>query len=608
VDVAVTGSTFKTNPTAIKAEMGASKACADMGTASGTAARAHFVRWAVNNGSALYTALPTMVATVGTAKSSVVVPSAVTCSLGGSSVPIVVSTDALPFSDIKVSLKTSIATDEKKTDNSVGITPNAGEIATIKIGATTGVLGFKCAATVTGKELVYVLDGTDKAVFTLGATTMTVTAVKAGTKPATPAMKLAMVADKSKPAATVVEGECPGMGNSWINLQPIAFGGKALASTADVVAAHGKFTAGKNSWKESQWCNVAVTAAAQKTTCTFATASKAAYSANLYCETIEGWFFASTKAVNVTAKDNGGKQVSLALTYKKAISDITNNAIVLNICCKLAESMAVPYSRVTDAYGGYCNSPSPSLPTSAAKPAAAANTTAANKTRLLANATNATAKVQTEWVLNMFVQPDPFAEKADNDAVAKAASGTAAQAAIDGVTKATYGAMTAVAKATTEAAVKWVKAPAATGGAKQVTIAGSTDVAAYVYCAVSKTASRRMLNTTNATNKTAAPAAAAKEVVNLQSASTAAKYSIQRQATAAGKLAFSLAFSGLGEGKTYSWMCEATSLNPISPAFRTAMSKGTAATSAAVVTSTGDSALWSSLFAAILMVAAVFFY
>lgn len=245
----------------------------------------------------------------------------------------------------------------------------------------------------------------------------------------------------------------------------------------------------------------------------------------LYCETIEGWFFASTAAVNVTAKDNGGKQVSLALTYKKAISDITNNAIVLNICCKLAESMAVPYNRVTDAYGGYCNSPSPSLPASAPAPAAAANATA-NKTRLLANATNATAKVQTEWVLNMFVQPDPFAEKADNDAVAKAASGTAAQAAIDGVTKATYGAMTAVAKAVTEAAVKWVKAPAATGGAKQVTIAGSTDVAAYVYCAVSKTASRRMLNATNASNATAAPAAKAAEVVNLQSASTAAKYNI----------------------------------------------------------------------------------
>merc|ERR1711907_3557 len=166
---------------------------------------------------------------------------------------------------------------------------------------------------------------------------------------------------------------------------------------------------------------------------------------------------------------------------------------------------------------------------------------------------------------------------------------------------------TAVAKATTEAAVKWVKAPAATGGAKQITIAGSTDVGAYVYCAVSKTASRRMLNATNASNATAAPAKTA-EVVNLQSAATAAKYNIQRQETKAGALAFSLVFSGLGEGSTYSWMCEATSLNPIAPAFRTAMSKGTAATNAAAPTSTGDSALWSSLFAAILMVAAVFFY
>jgi len=189
-----------------------------------------------------------MVATVGTAKSNVVVPSAVTCSLSGSSVPIVVSTDALPFSDIKVNLKTSIATDEAKTDNSVGITPNANNVVTIKVGSPTGILGFKCAATVTGKELLYNLDGTDKAVFTLGSTTMAVTAVKAGTKPAAPAMKLAMVADKSKPAATVVEGECPGMGNSWINLMPRSFGGKALASAADVTAAMNKFVAGENSW------------------------------------------------------------------------------------------------------------------------------------------------------------------------------------------------------------------------------------------------------------------------------------------------------------------------------------------------------------------------
>jgi len=229
------------------------------------------------------------------------------------------------------------------------------------------------------------------------------------------------------------------------------------------------------------------------------------------------------------------------------------------------------------------------------------------------NTTNKTAAPkQTEWKLNLFVQPDPFAKKADNDAVAKAATGTAVVAAIDGVTKATYGTFTAKAAAVTEKAVKWVKKPAATGGKKMITIAGSTDVGGYVYCAVSKDASsrRRMLNTTNASNTTAAkPAATTKtEVVSLQSASTAAKYYMQRAETKTGALAFSLAFSNLGEGKTYSYMCEATSLSPSNPAFRTAMEKGTAATLPAEKAPTGDSALWSSLFAAILMIAAVFFY
>merc|ERR1712110_482717 len=536
-------------------------------------------------------------------------------SLGGSSVPIVVEASAVPFSDIKVSLTTSIAADEKKTDNSVGITPNAGEIVTLKVGANSGVLGFKCAATVTGKELKYKLDGTDKAVFSLSATTMTVTAAKAGTKPSAPAMKLAMVTDKSEAASTTVEGECPGMGSSWIQLNPAAYGSAILASAADVRASHGKFVAGKEgAYAAPQWCYRAVSAAGGKTTCAFKSASNHKYTAALYCETIEGWFFASTKAVNVTAPDNGGKPVGLTLTYKKAISDITNNDVVLKICGKLAESLAVPYARVTDAYGGFFGAPSPSLPKSApvAAPAAKTNTTA-NKTRML-NTTNATTPAkQTEWKLNLFVQPDPFAKKADNAATSTAATGTAALAAVDGVTKATYGAMTAKAAVVTEAAVKWIRKPAATGGAKQITIAGSTDVGGYVYCAVSKTASRlRMLNTTNATNatttKTAAAPAKAAEPVNLQSASTASKYTIQRHETKTGALAFSLVFSGLGEGKTYSWMCEATSLSPSAPAFRTAMEKGSAATSAAVVVKTGDSALWSSLFAAVLMIAAVFFY
>jgi len=152
----------------------------------------------------------------------------------------------------------------------------------------------------------------------------------------------------------------------------------------------------------------------------------------------------------------------LTLTYKKAINDITNNDVVLSICGKLAETMAVPYSRITDAYGGYFNNPSPTLPTSVPKAAtpAATTTTAKNttnstatktKTMRVLNATNAT----TSYKLNLFVQPDPFSDSVDNAATTASVTGTAALAAIDSVTKTKFGAMTATAATVTEVKVTW---------------------------------------------------------------------------------------------------------------------------------------------------------
>lgn len=220
---------------------------------------------------------------------------------------------------------------------------------------------------------------------------VTVTSAKAGTKPAAPKMTLAMKADTSAAASTVVEGECPGMGASWISMWPRVLGDAVLTSLADVKAAHLKFNAaGPNLHLGQQWCYGAVAAAGAKTSCTFASASAGEYYAALYCNTIEGWFFNSAKVVNVTAKDNGGKAVAVTLTFGKAISDITNNADVLKACGALAKAMAVPYSRVTDAYGGFFGSPSPILPTSVpVKAAAATNTT--NTTKRMLNATaNAT--------------------------------------------------------------------------------------------------------------------------------------------------------------------------------------------------------------------------
>jgi len=174
--------------------------------------------------------------------------------------------------------------------------------------------------------------------------------------------------------------------------------------------------------------------------------------------------------------------------------------------------------------------------------------------------------------------------------------------------------MTAKASAVAEVAVKFVKNPTATSGSKQLTIAGSTDVGGYVYCAVAKTNSRfRMLNATaNTTAKnttTANKTKTAVAITNLQDGAAAKTFNIQRATTKTGALTFSMNFAGLLEGKSYKWMCEATSLSPQNPRFRTAMVEGTQATNPAPkVEEKAASALWSSLFAAILMIAAVFFY
>jgi len=97
----------------------------------------------------------------------------------------------------------------------------------------------------------------------------------------------------------------------------------------------------------------------------------------------------------------------------------------------------------------------------------------------------------TDYKISLFIQPDPFAKKVDNAATMSSATGTSSLAAINGVTKATYGDMTAKAATVAEAKVIFAKKPAAIGGTKSITIAGSTDAAGYVYCAVAKTASRR---------------------------------------------------------------------------------------------------------------------
>jgi len=59
----------------------------------------------------------------------------------------------------------------------------------------------------------------------------------------------------------------------------------------------------------------------------------------LYCVTTDPFFYKSSKALDVTAKDNGGKVTKVSLTYGIKIDDITNNDVVLSILCVVATNL-----------------------------------------------------------------------------------------------------------------------------------------------------------------------------------------------------------------------------------------------------------------------------
>lgn len=205
--------------------------------------------------------------------------------------------------------------------------------------------------------------------------------------------------------------------------------------------------------------------------------------------------------------------------------------------------------------------------------------------------------------------------------MATALKGTAMVAAVNKAVT-TYGAATVTAAAVTEVTVAWKNSPTASAGTSKVTITGSTSAAGYVYCMVSKDGTRRLLaaaaaatpaaNTTTpaATPAPAAAAAAAPYTTMLTDTTLSGKFNFQRAETK-DPFSFSLEFSGLSEGKKYAWGCVATSLNPdmMAAEFKTAAVGGDSTTTVTpVVKPSGSSALWSSLIAAFVMIAAIFFY
>lgn len=110
-------------------------------------------------------------------ESTVSVAAAVTCSLGGRSVPIVVTADAVPHTDVTVTMTVKAFTTpegEDPVDPSGGLTPDA-TVVTLSKDNMSGVLGFACAVDATGDTLVYALAGTDEAAFGLSSDECTVT-------------------------------------------------------------------------------------------------------------------------------------------------------------------------------------------------------------------------------------------------------------------------------------------------------------------------------------------------------------------------------------------------------------------------------------------------
>jgi hypothetical protein len=166
----------------------------------------------------------------------------------------VIEVKALPFNDIKVSLEQSVLTDEKKTNESEGITPNTGSV-TLTVSNPSGVLGFKCAAEVKGTKLKYKLDGTDKAQYTL-ATTFEVAAVDKPTTKPTAKMALAMAASGSSAASVSVTGTCPGLGSAYITMAPATTTLSILGSADAVDKANTAYTASTtaSNYNVQQWC------------------------------------------------------------------------------------------------------------------------------------------------------------------------------------------------------------------------------------------------------------------------------------------------------------------------------------------------------------------
>lgn len=168
----------------------------------------------------------------------------------------------------------------------------------------------------------------------------------------------------------------------------------------------------------------------------------------------------------------------------------------------------------------------------------------------------------------------------------------------------------------TEAAVAWNVEPTGASATKAIVVSGSMTAAGYVYCA---TDARRLQEASAAATTEGSAEAANATKADAVNATEKAEDNLKwvRAKVTAADLKFSIEMPG-AEGATLKWACVGTSANPDADLakFKTTTVSGSTATNPAPApkpvatnaTEDADSALMSSLFAAIIMIVAVFFY
>jgi hypothetical protein len=208
----------------MSATLGDTNACGNLGAAQAAQLSTYTVYWTKTDGASYLVPSP-MAVTVTGGTAAVSVSANVECALGGRSVPIMVTLGAKPHTGIEVSMTvvTYDATVADAVDPSAGITPDT-TVLSLDATTTEGILGFACAAEVTGTSLTYVLAGTDAASFALSSASATVAAVAAkAALTAQPDMTITEAASAAGTAAQMhsLTGLCPEVGEGWLFVTPV---------------------------------------------------------------------------------------------------------------------------------------------------------------------------------------------------------------------------------------------------------------------------------------------------------------------------------------------------------------------------------------------------